>query len=177
MIDILKNIIGKKISRLFLIVWPPFGERDTTQIDISVGFVIEGLPNRLLKISTDKNDLTIPTVEYQATPEKYFSWEDFDSRMKGWIQQDEELEIDTEYYEVSDVNIFQDIVSHKILDVELISIENQAPLGIKLIFAHDFILSTPLSDGNTIETSFFNKNDNLKIFKTLGKIEYFSLKT
>ena len=176
MIDTLKSIIGKQVNRLFLIVWPPFGESDASQIDLSIGYVIEDAPNKLLVISTDKNDLTSPIVEHQPIPEKYFKWSEFDRRMQDWISCEEGMEIDTEYYDVSDVDVFQNIINQKVLDVELVKIVNNSPLGVKLIFDNDFILSTPTNDGNTIETIFYNKNENLKKFLPLGEIEYESLK-
>lgn len=176
MIDTLKNMIGKKVKRLFLIVWPPFGESDASQIDLSAGYVIEDTPNKLLVISTDKNDLTTPFVELQPIPEKHFKWSEFDRRMQDWMNCKEGMELDIEYYDVSDVDVFQNFISQKVLDVELVKIVNGSSLGVKLIFDNDFILSTPINDGNTIETSSFNKNENLKSFVTLGEIKYESLK-
>lgn len=89
---------------------------------------------------------------------------------------DKGMEMDIEYYEVSDVNLFKNIVNQIVLDVELIEITNDSPLGVKLIFNNDFILSTPINDGKTIETNLFNKNENLKNFSSLGRIKYASLK-
>lgn len=37
--SLLKSISGKEVKRLFLIVWPPYGEEDERQIDISVVIV------------------------------------------------------------------------------------------------------------------------------------------
>jgi len=176
MIDKLKDIIGKKVRRLILIVWPPFGESDISQTDISAGYIFEDTPNELFKISTDKNDLTTPIVESLSIPKKHFKWSEFDRRIKKWMDCEEGMEMDIEYYDVSDVDIFQNIVNQKVLDVELVRIANDSPLGIKLIFDNDFMLSTPINDGNTIETGSFNKNENLKNFVSLGEIEYQSLK-
>lgn len=177
MIDILNNIIGKRVKRLFLIVWPPICGSDASQIDISVGFVFEDSTNELFKISTDRNDLETPLLEHLPVPTQYFGWESFGVRMDDWMLGKEGMEFDIEYYEVTEANIFQNIVNKKVLDVELVGITNQSPLGLKFIFENDFILSSPIADGNTIETGFFNKNQNLKHFKILGKIEFISLKT
>jgi hypothetical protein len=177
MMEILKNIIGRKVEQLFLIVWPPYGESDILNIDISIGFIFENFPNELLKISTDKNELTKPTVEYISIPERHFNWKDFDIRMKLWLHGVEGMEMDNEYYNVSNVVFFRDIVDQKILDIELVGIRKQAPFGIKFLFDKDFILSTPISDGNTIETGLFHKSENIEKFTTLGEIEYVSLKS
>ncbi len=176
MLDTLKNIIGKKVRRLILIVWPPYGENTASQIDLSAGYVFEGTPNELLKISTDKDDLTAPIVEFQPIPKKYFKWSEYNRRMKDWMNCEEGMEVNTEYYDVSEVDVFKNIVNLNVLDVELVRIVNDSPLGVKLIFDSDFVLSTPINDGNTIETSFFNRHENLKNFTLLGEIEYVSLK-
>lgn len=178
MIDILKSIISKKVQKLFLIIWPPIGENDVSQIDMSIGIVFEDKPEELLKISTDKDDLTSPLIEPLNIPDKAFKWDDFDHRMNAWMNDTEEMEIDNEYYDVSDVDCFKQIVNQKVLDVELVKFTEGSILGLKLIFRDDFILSTPISDGNTVETTRFNNNNNnLKNFTIFGDIEYISLKT
>ena len=73
MINNLSNIIGMKVKKLFLVVWPPYGEKDKSQIDISVGCVFENDQDRLFIISTDVNDLTIPLIKYQSIPKNYFA--------------------------------------------------------------------------------------------------------
>lgn len=176
MINVLDKILGKKVERLFFVVWPPFGESDDSKIDISAGYVFENSRNEILIISTDKNELTSPLVEYLTIPNQNYGWLDFGNRMKRWMDCEEEMEIDVEYYDVSDAMIFKNIVNQKVLDVELIGNTIDSPFGVKLIFDNDYILSTPIGDGNTIETSLFNKNENLENFLSLGKIEYFSLK-
>jgi hypothetical protein len=177
MINELKAFIGKKVERLFLIVWPPLGEASFAKIDISGGFIFKDSPNELIKISTDTNDLTTPSVENMPIPKNFFEWENFNQRMKKWMDSAEGMEMVTEYYEVSRVELFKNIVNQSVVDVELIKMANESPIGIKLIFRNDFVLSSPLSDGNTIETNSFNKNENLKIFSALGKMEFISLKT
>ena len=176
MIDDLKNIIGKNVKRLFLVVWPPFGEDGIAQTDISAGYVFEETPDELFVITTDKNDLTIPFIEFQNIPDSYFSWREFEPRMGSWMNCVEGMEMDTEYYEISDVDIFKNIVEQNIIDVELVKASGDGTIGIKVIFENDYILSTPINDGNTIETNFFNQNNNIKNFLSLGTIEYRSVK-
>lgn len=101
MIYALKNIIGKKVNRLFLIVWPPLGESDASQIDISTGLVFEGTPREIFKISTDKNELSSPIVEDLPGPDKYFQWSEYNGRMNAWMNREGEMEMDTEYYDVT----------------------------------------------------------------------------
>lgn len=176
MIDSLKNIIGKKVKRLFLVVWPPMGEECINQTDISAGYVLEESSGELYVITTDKNDLTKPMIECQTIPDSYFEWKEFEPRMVRWMNCEEGMELDTEYYEVSDMDIFKNINENSIIDVELVEISgDDTPIGIKVIFENDYILSTPINDGNTIETSSFNQRENLSSFLPLGKIEYRSL--
>ena len=87
------------------------------------------------------------------------------------------MEMDTEYYEVTNEIQFSNIVQNKVLDIELVGISNEdSPIGVKLIFENDYILSTPVIDGNTIESANFNKNNNLDNFSNLGVIKYSSVK-
>lgn len=170
--DKLKAIIDKKVRELYLIIWPPFGESDVSQIDISIGFIFDDDSDELFIISTDKNDLTSPIVEKQTLPEKTFLWSEFEERMSLWMRGKTNATIENEYYDVSESESFRNIVMNKIKDVELVAIVNGSPIGVKVIFEYDYILSTPIIDGNTIETSSFNRNENLKHFKALGEIEY-----
>ncbi len=84
--------------------------------------------------------------------------------------------LQTEYYDVTKVALFKNIASSRILSIELIGIVGEiSPFGVKLVFSNDYILSTPISDGNTVETLFFNRNDNIQNFKTVGVIEHTTL--
>lgn len=172
MINALRNIIGKKVYRLFLIVWPPYGEQDLSQLDISAGYVLEDNLNEVVIITTDKNDLTTPLIETKPVPQKYFSWNDFKPRIRDWIRCVEGMELEMEFYEVSSTELFEKVVGHRINHVELIEVENNQPIGVKLVFNEDFVSSTPIEDGNTIETSRFNGNQNLQNFKVLGEIKF-----
>lgn len=176
MIENLSKIIGKKINRLFLVVWPPYGEDDFSQVDISAGYVFDDNPNELLIISTEKDDLTTPTVEYHSIPKKCFLWLEFDDRIKSWMACDNEMIIETEFYELSKEDNFQNIVNQEVLDIEIVKFVDGEPIGVKLIFKDDFVLSTPINDGNTIETTSFNQNDNIKNFSSLGNVEFVSIK-
>lgn len=177
MIKILRDIIGKKVERLFLVVWPPYGETDKTQVDISAGYVFEDKPRTLCVISTEKDDLTTPCIHFHKIPKMKFDWSDFEPRINKWMTCDEGMDLETEYYEVTNAIQFRNIVRNKILDVELVGIPNEdSPLGIKLKFKNDYILSTPIIDGNTIETMNFNQHHNIDNLKHLGNIRYCSVK-
>ncbi|MBK7638077.1 MAG: hypothetical protein IPJ13_30200 [Saprospiraceae bacterium] len=81
--------------------------------------------------------------------------------------------MNTEYYNVSQWDLFDKIVESEIIRIELIWIEGyDEPFGVKIHFKNDYIISTPISDGNTVETSRFNQNANIELFEKLGKIEY-----
>ncbi|MGG5577258.1 hypothetical protein ACPDHL_07955 [Myroides sp. C15-4] len=175
MINELKKIKDKTVKQFYLVVWPPFGESDISQIDLSAGYVFEDSVDQLVVITTDKNDLTTPIIEYLPIPSIKRNWIEFEQRMKRWMSCEEGMEMDVEYYEVSDSNLFNNIVKQKILDVELITLNTNLLLGVKLIFNNDFVLSTPISDGNTIETKLFNSYNNLENFLLLGSIDFISL--
>ena len=170
--EVLLKIIRKKVKRLLLVVWPPYGEDEVSQIDISAGYVFEDAPNELFIISTDKNDLTTPAIEIRSIPNKCFDWSEFKHRMKNWMNCEEGMEMDTEFYEVSDESLFRNIVNQEVERVELLEIVKNDPIGIKVSFENDYVLSTPATDGNTIETTLFNRFDNLSHFIKLGEIVY-----
>ena len=173
--ETLKNIIGQKVIRLFLIIWPPYGEDNTSQIDISIGLVMDKAPNKMLKISTDTDDLSKPFVEYSELPKSILPWSEYETSVKKWMNCDETRVLDNEYYEVSKVPLFENIVDNVIKDIQLLIVNDDHCFGIKLVFEDDYIYSSPIIDGNTIETKSYNKNDNLRHFETLGKITYKSV--
>jgi hypothetical protein len=170
-----RSLLKKKVSRLFLVVWTPWGEEKESDIDISFGFVFKDEPNRLCVISVDKNELWSPHLFYEPLPKNEYTWEDFYSRMKQWMEaaEDTELVMGFEYYDVTKCELFKKIINSEIIRIELISIEDNAePFGVKIHFNNDYIISTPISDGNTVETSRFNQNNNVEAFKRIGTVIY-----
>jgi hypothetical protein len=171
-----RGLIRKKVDRLFFVVWPPWGEEKESDIDISFGFVFNDDPDGLCIISIDKDELWSPYVFYQNLPNNAYSWEDFYPRMKTWMKaqsDDEDNVIDTEYYDVTECVLFEKIVGSEIIGIEFLSIEDSSDaFGVKLLFEKDYIISTPISDGNTVETSQFNQNNNIGIFQNIGKVIY-----
>lgn len=168
----MKELIKKRVEKLFLIVWPPFGEEKESDIDISFGFVFKSEQNTLRVISVDKDELWTPHISFEAIPESTYSWEDFYSRIKIWMKAEgDDLLIDKEYYDVTKSGIFNKIVGNEIEGIEFINVEgNPDPFGVKILFKDDFVISLPNSDGNTAETLFFNTNNSIENFKHLGNL-------
>jgi len=167
-----KELVGKIVDRLLFVVWPPWGEEEANLIDISFGLVLSDVPNKLCVISVDKDELWMPYVTYQSIPEVKYSWEDYYPRMKMWMAaSDASLLIDTEYYDVTSGDLFKGIVQNRIEEIELLFIEGiSEPFGVKLLFKNDYIVSIPNSDGNTVETKFFNRHNSIDYFKYLGNV-------
>jgi len=175
----LQTLLNQTVNRLFILVWPPYGEDQFLDVDISIGFIFAERPDRLCVVSTDMSDMWTPLIRYEAIPNKIHAWSSFDSRIKHWMNSlghadfDDEYYFDTEYYEVTNVDLFENIVSQVIQSVEFVAIKNIAePFGVKVNFENNFILSTPIADGNTIETSRFNTLNNHLVFEYFGTIEY-----
>lgn len=123
-----------------------------------------------------KNDGCIPKIELTSIPEIIYPWSSYNSNIIGWMNCASGHEFTTEYYEATKSLVFRDIVSQNIQDIEFIAWEDtMIPFGIKIVFANDYILSTPTADGNTIETMRFNKNNNLAVFEAKSKINYVSM--
>ena len=94
-----------------------------------------------------------------------------------WMNCTEDMILDTEYYEIIADDQFTNIIHNEIIDIELLEIlNNDTPIGVKLILKNDYILSTPIADGNTIESTQFNKNNNLDNFLNFREIKYNSIK-
>lgn len=175
--EIFKELINKKVKKLFVIVWPPLGEEKELDIDISFGFVFSQNPDCLCIITTNKNDMWTPCIYFENIPTKIYTWSSFTSRMKAWMNSKCIDNLEAEYYEVTDINMFSNIIASKIVSIEFVGLKNNPkPFGIKVIFQNDYILSTPISDGNTVETSQFNRNDNLLNFERMGTLEVRQLK-
>jgi hypothetical protein len=166
--EVFKQLMGKEIEKLFLVVWPPLCEERDLDIDISFGVVTRQEPQHLQVITTGMEDMWSPLIRSEKIPNSPFSWNEWSPRMKAWMS-GQEGDIDIEYYDVTNSESFKDIIGATIRAVELISLkENQSPFGVKIIFDNDFIISSPIADGNTVETSRFHRNDNLSIFEKLG---------
>lgn len=169
-----RELIKKRVDRLFIIVWPPLGEEKQSDIDMSFGFVFNNEPDKLYIISTNRDDMWTPYVFFESLPQKEYAWGDFYIRMKMWMKmKDNDSILNTEYYDITESVLFAKIVHSKIIGLQLIHIENNSePFGVKILFENEYIVSTPISDGNTIETSQFNQNNNIKVFENIGKIIY-----
>lgn len=169
-----KELIKKKIDKLYLVVWPPWGEERESDIDISCGFVFTSEPNKLCVIRVDKDELWSPHITFKALPANKYSWEDFYPRMEMWMKaEDDDLIIDTEYYDVTKSELFKNITGNEIVGLEFAIIEGiLEPFGVKILFKDDYIISLPNSDGNTVETKAFNKNESFENFKRLGNVVY-----
>lgn len=169
-----KELIKKTVDKLLLVIWAPYSEEQESEIDISFGLIFKSDPNKLFVISVEKNELWTPYISTESIPKNKYSWEDFYPRIKVWMNsKDENLSIGKEYYEVTKSELFSNIIGEEIKKIELLKLEdNPEPFGVKLHFKHDYIVSMPNSDGNTVETKFFNKNNSLDNFKRLGNVIY-----
>lgn len=172
-----RELLGKIVSRLFIVVWTPWGEEEESDIDMSFGFVFNDEPGKLYVISVDKDELWLPHIFHESLPENKYFWEDFHPKIKIWMNsEDDGCLISNEYFDVTDCELFKEIVESEIIGIELIGIEgNDEPFGVKILFKNDYIISTPISDGNTVETSQFKQNSNIEVFKNIGKVEYITI--
>lgn len=172
-IEIIKGMLSNTIRNVFLIVFPPIGEESLSQVDIRIGLVTEENSNSLYVIGTNMEDLWSPMFSIEQIPTTHFSDLEFQDRTKQWMSQQLNDDVMLEYYDFSKSAYFDDIVGEKITDIEILNIKgNPEPFGMKFLFNNDFILSIPNSDGNTIETKTFNKNENIKNFYHLGSVIY-----
>lgn len=168
------EFIKKIVDKLFLIVWSPWGEEKEADIDISFGIVFKEDQNKLHIISVDKDELWTPYIMDEHLPENKYYWEDFYPRIKKWLNaEDENLSIGKEYYDVTKSELFSNIIGNEVEGVEFLKLEGiPEPFGVKILFKNDYIISLPNSDGNTVETKSFNRNNFIENFKYLGNVIY-----
>ncbi|MEL6720442.1 MAG: hypothetical protein AAFP82_17180 [Bacteroidota bacterium] len=174
MLNILKKIIDAQVEKLLLIIFPPVGEQYFSQIDMSVGLVLSSFREKMIVISTDNDELTSPSIKFEDFPKSYYKWKDFQTRMYNWFENKNDTDdIVKEYYDLSEGKLFTNIVSNRIEAIDLLKCkEFDTPIGVRILFKKDYILSMPIIDGNTIETSIFNKNNNLSNFEHLGELYF-----
>lgn len=168
------DLLNKKVDKLFLIVWAPWGEEKVSDIDMSFGYVFTNEPDKLFVISVKNNELWAPHISIENIPENRYAWKDFYPRIKMWMNADDEnLIIGKEYFDVSESDLFENIIGHDIEGIELLNLAGiPESFGVKLLFKSDYIISLPNSDGNTVETKNFNRNDTIEHFRRLGNIVY-----
>lgn len=176
-INLLKNLIGEKIVRLFLVVFPPEGEDSLDEVDIRIGLVLESKLNLLYIISTSLEDIWSPKIEIGVIPESYFEGKEFNIRINKWFALEMDDDFVLEYYDFTNSDYFKNIIGNKIIDIQLIFVKNpEEPFGLKLLFNDDFIISLPNSDGNSIITKTFGNFERLNTFKYFGEKEYLIIK-
>ena len=144
-------------------------------VDMSVGLIFDEFES-IFHIQIDKDDLWTPIVSETDFAE-ILEWSQFQPRMEGWMKGQIDGPLQHEVFEAAQESIFENIVSQEILDIECITLKSEwNPFAIKVCFRHDYLLVSPISDGTTVETSLFNKSDNLNMFKKLGDLELIPLK-
>jgi hypothetical protein len=172
----ISGFIGMVVDRLFLIMWPPLGEENTAQVDLSFGFSFANSNGYIYVLTTSKEDVWTPVLIRQRA-DKIFNATEFWSRVEGWMKEDINEEFEYEFYDVSSWEMFQGIVKGEIKDIKMMRINGDtAPFGLKVEFEGDYILTFPNSYSNTVKTSQFDVGADLRHFYTLGEVEYISIR-
>ena len=165
------NLVGKKIVRFFIITWPPFCEESMSDIDMSVGFELEGYEGFMFQIRIDKEDNWTPVV-LKKKINKVFEWSFFERRMLGWMKGEIEEAMYYECFDATQESQFKFISVNTILDIKFITLQSDFnPFAVKIIFSNDHIVISPITDGSTIETLLFNHVDNVDNYRKLGRIK------
>jgi len=178
MIDLnsFKSLIGQKVSRFFVIIWPPFGEEKMLDVDMSIGFEFEGHRGSVFQIKINIEDNWTPLVTKVDLGE-VFKWPLFDQRVSDWMKGDIDKEMSYEYYDATQEQMFNFISSSEIFDIEFLTLKGDfSPFAVKIIFRDDCITVSANSDGSTIETSLFNTLGNLDNYRQMGVVECLKLK-
>lgn len=162
-------LIGEKINRVIVKMWPPLFESSLKSVDISAILYFKN--NSSIYFTTDEDNFSLSKI---ADEKIDFSreWETFSERLNKWFSGELSEIIGYEYYDFTDHPDFKNIVNNKVTNIQLLHINNDPkPFGIKFIFDEDYLLSTSNVDGNTIETKNFNTSNILEPFFTLGEVK------
>lgn len=173
MIDIsnFKNLIGKKVNRFFIVIWPPLCEESMLGVDISVGIELEGDEGNIFQLKVSKEDNWTPEVSL-IKEENVFKWRLFEERLGRWMKGELDGAMVYELYDATNDPLFKSIAHLEILDIEFLTLSDSFnPFGVRVIFDNDFIVLSPCSDGSTIETSVFNRLNNLSNYSSMGNIK------
>ena len=171
MTEMLVRLIGKSATKMYLKVWPPYGENRQSDIDTAACFSFVGESNEVVGFTTDQSDLTTLCVFKAELPRVYFNWPFYKTRMQKWMQCDLEEDIDTEFYAAHESHLFGNIIDAPIKRIDYITVGEEGPIGLRLQYENDYLLSFPNIDGNTIKTRHFNKDASLSAFENLGRVE------
>ena len=167
-----RGLVGRRVERLLLVVWPPYCEKRMIDVNISVAFQLCE-DDFVTRVSIDSGDNWTPVVSRLPRCGLEFSGGLFGQRIERWMSGAIDDPMEFEIFDVSDEPLFRAIVSQEIAAVQLISVGDCAePFGVTMQFASDHLILTPISDGSTVETRNFNKLGNLEIFSKLGAIRF-----
>lgn len=170
----LNYLIGQKIDRVIVKMWPPFFDDSLKSVDISAILYFEN--NSIIHFTTDEDNFSLSKITVEKIDSSW-EWETFSERLNKWFSGELSEIIGYEYYDFTDHPDFQNIVNNKVTNIQLLYINNDPkPFGIKLIFDKDYLLSTSNVDGNTIETKNFNTNNIIEPFFTLGEVKFVDAK-
>ena len=173
-------LVGQKVHRLFLMVWPPEGEESFKEVDISVCFNFFGTEEYIYIVTTDIVDNWTPIIKKKKLAEvkNIYAWTLYASRTAGWMALDIQDTLDYEFFDASVSPLFSEVIKNPVTHIELINVMGEFnPFGVRISFPNDFIFSYPNSTGNTVETSKFNRGSCLSNFDYLGKVEFVDIET
>ena len=170
------KLIGNKIKRILFVAWPPVGEKEMLSVDISLALEFSD-SDRIFHIRIDKDDCWTPIVS-EANFDKVYQWYEFQPRIKGWMTGRIDQPLQNEIFDATSETTFENITIQEILDIECVSLKSEFnPFAVKIKFAKDFILVSPVSDGTTTETARFNRLENLETYREIDELEYIPIRS
>lgn len=170
------QLIGKKINRILIVVWPPTGKTAMADVDISIALELSDLHDRLFRIHINGDDCWTPIIS-EISSDCEFDWCGFRQRLADWMSGQIDDPLCHEVYDVTRENMFRHISFNEILAIECVTLKSGFnPFAVRFIFRHDYLVVSPISDGSTVETSLFNQQGNLSVFESMGELESIDLK-
>lgn len=170
-IQLLKMIVGKTVSGIYVVMWPPLGEDNPRNIILAL--ILELETGECLLIDTDDNQYSILVKEISKETHDYVLSE-IEGRISFWMHHsDTDLPIlKNEVFLVNANSTLGDKIGREIKSIILLNIgeEDLNPYGVKIIFENDsYIFSFSSTYGNSIQSErFMNFLNPLKVNEHLG---------
>lgn len=168
---VLKSLIGKIVSNVSIIMWPPWGETNHKDIILSCRLALND--GRFILLDTDGNQYSILAMEVSDFKSQYVIT-DLSHRIEYWSNfSDTQVPVlESESFLVDNKSNLYNLIGREIKNVILLNKGDTEinPYGLKLIFENNtFLYSFSNTYGNSIQTEgFMNYIDPLIINNFLG---------
>lgn len=157
------DLIGEIVSKVLLVVWPPQGESSYGSIDCSLGLVMASNEDVLYVVKASRIH-SEQFIHMRMKIGPVFSSDDFEERIKGWMECLLDEVFSYEVFDMSRHSAFSGFIGNK-----LVAIEPMRSLQFGDVIGHRFVINSNNidlilnGDGTTVFTAKFNEGAKILI--------------